>query len=1187
MNGSSSIMEDVHAVDSSALFHDASFATSMSGAFASLMECIQTHDDRRARIVACKTLALVARATYARIRHSPHLFAMRDSTNNRLEDEVGTDIPMTLCNAALDDSDDGVAATAMHALGIMALSSSSTPGTLVEDELLRELMAIVHGRVAPYAPTLGDLQDEEPNIPQMELQTRIYENVMSPRLLQLVCRACAFDSTQHVRLTLPILTASLVHLSKTSPPLIYGMDRTTYAKRWVELDFVSLVNDIVEVILLPSMQSSLDGHLAHAASLASIRLAHACPHAPWVNEVSYWAILVLKEEFASVDSSLEAKMTSLACLLIGCRSVPLPERSSTLTFCFENLHVLPCTTMAPHGIHSPGLLLESRGMVHYRRPARVAMLAEIALSFFSDGPIETNQTNTRSTALEMFLKSGTVASAVKENQPGKVIQFREEIVIAFCMVAAGVGRRHRNPPNGEKSTHLGVTGSQEEFVEWIRMSLSVLNACIPCFGWGGSPAYLEEDLSLLVAAQASYVRLIQEVLHAAGLLNSTSVSLKMAPTASPPNMLWDQMEESAAFLGKYYDATSSVEKPLVDKIVKLVDNLIKKELKGSGVASHHMRLFLLSLAADQWYQGRYLAIRDGSTGANMNVGSASELLTALSPRRVFSKVVESHKSEIENYGKKKKEHYKKSAQDTVTACVACIENIALVTCDWRKKFGSSADTKTILNQAVMSLQGKSAGNDVDPQAPVLPVCQGAIERIQAAFSSGNEPSSMDGMSVSPLLESVGELKRRPVVTSSRSNQGRDSYDEGYMMQLSRLIIASRIDRCVMSAPTVNSFEGAARKQNWLRLALPPLPPARNPQVSVTSIPRFSWGSCVSASSGGSDAAAMTLAYSVRRNLRYDGEAEFRLMAVMRVHNITAVEVPEGLRLELGIVQESAATSVDAQDPTSVGVLKALAEGGDEISQEGTLSSAMAVYKHELKSGDHITWEIMMDTPSMYGQMSLHPMIVYREMEDETPHATWVGGDAKDGDGEETSVVSGVSQQSTGSKTGSGEGDGKEGSDQKQNITIPGEPMRLSPMIGLQPCPLVFFRDGSGDIDTFRFLWSRMPCQIPPLKVAPASSPASVQVSFDTVRLAAISTLRFAGESISGGVVTKLWAFMSISGKRVLFVMAESEIDTGNYGSNDKTVHVRGDDKALLGCLTGTSSARRALVGALEPGLQPL
>jgi hypothetical protein len=308
----------------------------------------------------------------------------------------------------------------------------------------------------------------------------------------------------------------------------------------------------------------LDGHLAHAASLASIRLAHACPHAPWVNDVSHWAILVLKEEFASVDSSLEAKMTSLACLLIGSRSVPLPERSSTLTFCFENIHAhMPCTTMAPHGIHSPGLLLESRGLVHYRRPARVAMLAEIALSFFLDGPIETTTTpqrppttttTTRSTALETFLKSATIASAVKENQTGKVIQFREEIVIAFCMVAAGVGRRHRSPPDdGEK---LGVTGSQDDFVEWIRMSLSVLNACISCIGWGGSPAYLEEDLSLLVAAQASYVRLVQEVLHAAGLLNSKSVSLKMAPTASPPNMLWDQMEESAAFLGKYdYDAS--------------------------------------------------------------------------------------------------------------------------------------------------------------------------------------------------------------------------------------------------------------------------------------------------------------------------------------------------------------------------------------------------------------------------------------------------------------------------------------------------------------------------------------------------------------------------------------------------------------------------------------------------------
>jgi hypothetical protein len=92
------------------------------------------------------------------------------------------------------------------------------------------------------------------------------------------------------------------------------------------------------------------------------------------------------------------------------------------------------------------------------------------------------------------------------------------------------------------------------------------------------------------------------------------------------------------------------------------------------------------------------------------------------------------------------------------------------------------------------------------------------------------------------------------------------------------------------------------------------------------------------------------------------------------------------------------------------------------------------------------------------------------MDKEAPHATWVTAESRKED-EDTSVTSGVSQKSFGSsKAESDDGDDKPGKDVKQNIMVPGKPMRLSPMLGLQPCPFVFFRDGCGDVDSFRFLW---------------------------------------------------------------------------------------------------------------------
>ncbi|CAJ1934234.1 unnamed protein product [Cylindrotheca closterium] len=1155
MNGSSSSMEDTNSVQSSSLFHDASFVNTMGaedGAFAALIECIQTHDDRRAKIVACKTLALIARAAYARIRHSPRLFALRESTNTRLEDEVGTDVPMALASVALEDPDDGVAAAALNALGIMTLSSSSIPGSMVEDELLREVMSIVHGRPSPHSPSLGVLQDQESNLPQLELQARIYDNVMAPRLMQLVGRVTTFDTSNHVRIVLPVLTASLVHLSKTSPPVLYGMDRTTYAKRWIEYDFVNLVNEMVDVLLLPTMMNSYEAQLALAASMSAIRLIGACPHAPWVPETSHWSIVVLKEQAGSADNE-EAKLTALASLLVCSRAVPLPERLSTLEFVFSLLLSLRSTSIAPYGVNSPGLMLEFGGIRHYRRPTRVAFLTEVALSFFVDGAVDSS--NSRSLALESFLRSNLVSIPINElARDGDIIQPGEEIVAAFCSVAIETGRKFR-------SLDGGTSVSGEKFHEWVCMSLALLKAFLPCVTWqDSSPVFMEEELNVLVAAQTNYVGLFMDLLHSSGLLKSKSVSLKMSPSASPPNMLWDQLEEAATFLSKH-EPIAPLSSTELELLYAIITEITGKELRGRGVVSHHMRLFLLSFSVDQWIQTQHLSLNAGQK--DLKDKMAKDLLQALSPRRIFGKLVESNKSQIDQYSKKKKESYKKYAQETITVCVALIENLALFVCNYKGKFGKSPETTSILNHAIASLQGKS---DAESDAPVLPVCKAAIDRIQTAVQSSR--SLQDGPSFS-LLIPPGPLKRRPVVTASRSQQSDDAYNVGYLMQLTRQIVATRIDSCLLSFPSVYPFPAAARKQNWLRLNLPPLPSSRNPKLPVTRDSEYSWGSQVRSLSGGSDAAAVALSHSMRRILRYDGEEEFRFIVSMRVHNITAVVVPDGVRLELGIHHENAATSADAMDAVSQDVYHALAESNADPFGESSLTSATALYKPELKSGEHITWEVALDVLPMTGSITINPSIVFRSMEQEPTHASWIGGENKDdiGDGENSSTGKGVKGSRSKKQKGS----------LKEHLCIPCEPILLSPMIGLQPCPFVFFRDGSGDVDSFRFLWSRVPYQVPPMKVGGVNDTASTP--HNGSRLAAISTLRFRGEAIPGGLVTKLWAFMSLGGKRALFVMAESE--------DDKTIHIRGDDKSLLSCLVGTKKARCAVAAALEPGSQPL
>lgn len=108
----------------------------------------------------------------------------------------------------------------------------------------------------------------------------------------------------------------------------------------------------------------------------------------------------------------------------------------------------------------------------------------------------------------------------------------------------------------------------------------------------------------------------------------------------------------------------------------------------------------------------------------------------------------------------------------------------------------------------------------------------------------------------------------------------------------------------------------------------------------------------------------------------------------------------------------------------------------------------------------------------------------------------------------------------------------------------------------------------------------MPCQLAPLKLMPVlEDEEPPHVSFDSLRLSAISTVGFHGDPVPGGMISRLWAFVNPHGKRAMFVLAEQ-------GSDKNTIlHARGDDKDLLLCLAGTSTSRDALISALQPGMK--
>ena len=1209
------------------VWHDATYIKVISTVLSAVTQCAQSHEDRRCRILGSKTLAIVARSAYARLRHSPLLYNIRDGTQNRLEDEVGTDIPVALCMVALDDVDDGVSACAVEALGMLTITTSATVGTIVDDELLRTVESIAHARPSTFSPTLADLSDEDPAISQMELQCRVYENVLSPRLWRLVRRILHYDSTNHIMRILPFLTACLVHLVKISPSNTYGMDRVSYAKRWIEVDALGIVYDVVTSMLLPAMQQSNGGALAHASTLSALRLAHVCPHCSWVDDVYRWAVVVLQEQLAAMEV-LEHKMATIATLLVALRGLPLSERGTPLMVVANEVRFLPSTTMAPAGVTSPGLFIGG----FYRRPARIGFLTEVALSCLLDGPSDSS----RAEQVRIFFRSPEAtallgARSVKNKQVRKwasnhstashghdhssggtrapggptpseefvATHVAEELVLAFCTVACEMGERYME---------CGVLSTGLE--EWISSSIIILLNLSSCVNWRSrtldSPQ-ADEDydsrtlFTMLTACQASYIRLFHQILYVTGLLTpGSSVSLHLLPLASPARiLLLEDLAVANSALARYRPI-EGLESHHKDLLV-LADQFLEYKFR-EGVPSRHIRISLLTLLSDHWVQ-TISSIEEAMT-QNMNEMNARELLTMLSDE-IASLTRELNQGLAIG-----------SAQlNYMDVCVAAVENIALTAADCaRNKGGDPEDSEYIVSVALAALEGRNLregdvhdGEHGDRRAQqMLPICSEAVKRIEALT---------DVVAVFSLLVTTAarDFHRRmssqvqnwhsdPHFTNVRSSPFvltddiidaplviDDSAHHAYMTQYCKQVVSSRTDVSIQASPLATLSRGGdgpslTLSSDWLRLKTQPPPLNRLSKAGTPKSARVSTSGAIQTLSGGSDPVTFILAYSVRRCPRYDCEPEYKLVVTMRIYNITAVEIEKGVRLDLNVMQQRSAFAI----------------AGEEGSEMNILCSTQAIYKQEIKPGDHVTWEVTVDNWPPSGTIELHPSVTIREIESETSSPKLIEQDApkvvKVGESktEEEEVVN-VAESKTGEEDddiiddntdpGTSENGMKaddtvvDVDDENMDIVLCGQPVRLSPMLGMQPCPLVFFKNGQGDIDAFRFLWYQMPHRLPEMMLLPVV-PRSIGVTKDEYAssVANCSVVSIMEPIGTFGMSTKGWAFMTLSGNRLLCLLVE--MGTPESGGTTTMLYFRSDDETLLLSLMGSDIARRSVVSAL-------
>jgi len=400
-------------------------------ALRSLIACCTTHTDRRCRIMALRTLALVARSAYARTREGEmgrETFTQRDDgAAARVEDEVVNDVAVTLLGVGMDEDDDGISSAAFEAAGMLVLGTSSiTPGASAlagrfdggYDALSADLASILtsdpiwRGCGDPSWISSGGSAGQSSSMPtspnataQHELSSRVYSSIVPPRIRRILHRISLYRptppfgataGTSNVERTLPFVTGALGYMLKTEGCSSLGLDKAGYAKRWTEMDSRGMATEAVDTIILPILTDGasygIDGPAAavgagKGAALAALRLVHACPGAEWAEEVCRSVVGTMTDAIRSAAAGEELLDASvLAIMMIALRGLRPVERGDALSLSVDAaIKLLPATEVAPATIGSAGLPLSDSTV---RRPVRLGLFIEAALLALMPNPID-------------------------------------------------------------------------------------------------------------------------------------------------------------------------------------------------------------------------------------------------------------------------------------------------------------------------------------------------------------------------------------------------------------------------------------------------------------------------------------------------------------------------------------------------------------------------------------------------------------------------------------------------------------------------------------------------------------------------------------------------------------------------------------------------------------------------------
>ena len=1021
-------------IQSATIYHVQRYQRLIHRVLSSLTTCISTHNESVCRSLAASTLASTARASYARLHFDAHLFSVRlaPSIATRLEDECGNGVAHTLVVAAIEQGDDAVSSASFEALGRLTLDPSS-------DELAAEVRSIaenVNTTVFSYENDSGSFESFRE---MREMQSKVWEHVLFPRMQRVLHRLSLYSSTHHLAKAIPVITAAFVHAltqGSDTVPARRSMQcgKSTHAKRgWVESDAERLATEFVDRILLPCFvqsNSKADNILKRSAAVACIRLSSAFPLARWRVPACRNAAFALSQQVDEIVSSASSKNQSAstkaatesfsaapaaeslsgtaATLLIALRGIPVNERAPGLASVLRAaLLFLPVETASS---------LDSS--LKCDRLSRVGLLSEVALLVMLDdnkeaGPASTEVINQGESGKEKIVGMRSILlSRILHKNNLNASPTVDDLVWVFCSMFLQIGEKR----NYSIATDLSAAS------DWSNVGLVLLD---------NFASYLITDepsnSPFATAAIDAYSNLLTDMLKRSAVFPPSSFSINdnmfaVAETSSVTSNGRSVVEISTESSSRVALALFKLTQALTLQRSKIVS-------ANTSFEGIKMNVRMNATLCDAWF-GQCIANNDAKQSNLGQLDIAFELLSLLRSDmmtllQMVGDGVEMQQGEVLHL---------------LRICIAGVETVACVS--EVISYGDSLNTNS----------QTADGRDEKVSAAAISALSGVFNAAKELAATSQQrswlcqevavDSSNTASRISGYIRDITNCYHDDIVTALQpSNLGRratsselPSTETGSLLyHHARLALDHRANLAIeaySSTKTSTLPSKTIRPYNPLRMNLTCSHTSIQVHQLVRGLPllipeRADNGVRAVSLTGSSDPVSLVMSPSIRIVGTSDFNERMVLVVTMRLYNITPVPLEKGVRLDVAF---------DEEDNNSV--------------------CTTSLYKNEIDAGDCITWEILLEDWKI-GDISLRTTITFLGLEKESISHKWLHG------GEQAGDLSGESPLV---------GDEDEGT---MDVAIHCESTSISTLFTLQPCPLVFFSGHKGDEKAFISLWSQL------------------------------------------------------------------------------------------------------------------